>query len=53
MVVGRIMYSDGTVQLLSSRKQIMGRETGDAQPKILCLTEVARVCVCACVCDNK
>lgn len=53
VVVGRIMYSDGTVQLLSLRKQIMGRETGDAQPKTLCLTEVARVCACACMCDNK
>lgn len=50
VVVGRMMYSNGTVQLLSFRKQIMGWETEDARPKTLCLTEVAgehvRVCVC-------
>lgn len=50
VVVGRMMYSNGTVQLLSFRKQIMGWETGDAWPKTLCLTEVAAESVCACVC---
>lgn len=53
VIVGQMMYSIGTVQLLSFRKQIMGWETGDAQPKTLCLTEVAgehwRVCMCVCV----
>lgn len=47
--MGRMMYSNGTVQLLSFRKQIMGWEMEDAQPKTLCLTEVARVHVCLCV----
>jgi len=41
-IVGKMMYSNGTVQLLSFRKQIMGWETGDAQPNTLCLTKVAR-----------
>lgn len=41
-----MMYSNGTVQLLSFRKQIMARETGDTQPKTLCLTEVAGESVC-------
>ncbi len=50
VVVGRMMYANGTVQLLSFRKQIMGWETGDARPKTLCLTEAARgACVCVTV----
>lgn len=52
VIVGQMMYSNGTVQLLSFRKQIMGWETGDVRPKTLCLMEVARehVCVCLCMC---
>lgn len=49
VVVGWMMYSNGTVQLLSFRKQIMGWEMGDAQPETLCLTEVARKRVCVTV----
>lgn len=43
VIVGRMMYSKRTVQLLSFRKQIMGWETRDALPKTLCLTEVTTV----------
>lgn len=42
VIAGRMMYSNGKVQLLSFRKKIMGREMGDDKPKTLCLTQVAR-----------
>lgn len=52
VIAGRMMYSNGKVQLLSFRKKIMGREMGDDKPKTLCLTQVARYSEWLCLWEN-
>lgn len=54
VIVGQMMYSNGTVQLLSFRKQIMGWEMEDAQPRLFVLLRwLESTCVCMWKRDSK